>query len=659
MTNPNSTDDPNERGITLARAGRMAEARDCFLEAIRRQPERASAHFNLGLAWLRLNNPTEAERSFERAIRLEPTDAAAHLQIGNLFRQLGRFAEAVVAYRHAATFSPKKVDGYKALATLLFDLGQALEAVDTLLTATKIAPSDAELHNDLGNALRQLERNEEAAVSYQRSLELNPDFGPAHANLGNLLAERGETAAARAAYAAAFKRQNLDRLRVLADTALPVIYDSLDHIAATRAELSDNLDKLLADNIQMDPTRELLPTHFYLAYHGQNDRELHEKFARLAQGPRSLPLPPPKAVRGSKIRVGFLSRYLRNHTIGQLNHGLIAKLPRDRFEVTVLLAGPAPDDSLGGRIASQCDHFVRMPAAMPQALQLVHNLGLDVLFWPDVGMDAQTYALALSRLAPIQVATWGHPVTTGLATMDYFVSSQDLELSGSENQYTEKLVRLTRLAVHYERPTPPPVRERNYFGLPEIGNLYVCPQTLFKFHPELDAIFAEILRRDSAGRLVLIESRFPQWQQRIVARFHKSMPDVLDRVVWVRKLHREEFLSLLGLADVMLDPIHFGGGNTSYEGLALGVPIVTMPSNMLRGRLTYAMYRQMDMTDLVVATPLQYVDLSVRLGTDREYNRAIRARISEFAHVLFADDPAVTAFADWLWSVALWCRRMA
>ncbi len=652
MINPNSTDDPNERGIAFARAGRMAEARDFFLEAIRRQPERASAHFNLGLAWLRLNNPIEAERSFERAIRLEPTDAAAHLQIGHLFRQLGRFAEAVVAYRHAATFSPAKIDGYKALATMLFDVGQALEAVDALLTATKITPNDAELHNDLGNALRQLERNDEATDSYQRSLELNPDFGPAHANLGNLLAERGETAAARAAYAAAFKRQKLDRLRVLADTALPVIYDSLDHIAATRAELNDNLDTLIAANVQMDPTRDLLPTHFYLAYQGQNDRELHEKFARLAQGPRSLQLPPPKAVRGNKVRVGFLSRYLRNHTIGQLTHGLIAKLPRDRFEVTVLLAGPAPDDLLGARIASQCDQFVRVPAAMPQALQLIHNLGLDVLFWPDVGMDAQTYALAFSRLAPIQVATWGHPVTTGLATMDYFISSQDLELPGSENQYTEKLVRLRRLAVHYDRPATPSPRERSYFGLPENANLYVCPQTLFKFHPELDAIFADILRRDPAGRLVLIEGRFPQWQQRIVARFQKTMPDVLDRVVWIRKLHREEFLSLLTLADVMLDPIHFGGGNTSYEGLVLGIPIVTMPSNMLKGRLTYAMYRQMDMTDLVVATPQQYVDLSVRLGTDREFNQAVRTKIADRSDVLYGDDQAVSAFADWLWSVA-------
>lgn len=650
MNQTPNQDDPNEQGIALAKAGRMAEARDCFLDAVRQQPERASAQFNLALAWLRLNNPTEAERCFDRAIRLEPTDAVAHLQIGNLFRQLGRFAEALVAFRHATRFAPTKIDGFKALGNLLFDLGQTTDAVATFHDAVKINASDAELLNDLGNALRQLERNEEAAASYRRALELNPNFGPAHANLGNLLAERGETAEARAAYASAYQQQKLDRLRVLADTTLPVIYDSLNHITNTRAELTTNLDKLLADGVRIDPTNTLLPTHFYLAYQGQNDRELHEKFAALI--PEQPCRPPPKPAGKGKIRIGFLSRYLRNHTIGQLNHGLIARLPRDRFEMTVLLTGPPPDDLLGTRIASQCDHFIRVPASMPQALQLVHGLGLDVLFWPDIGMDAQTYSMASLRLAPVQAVTWGHPVTTGLPTMDYFISANDLEQSGSEDQFTEKLVRLPRLAVHYERPAVPPTRSRSYFGLPDGATLYVCPQTLFKFHPDIDAIFADILRRDSHGRLVLIAGRFAQWQQRIIARFQRTMPDVLNRVIWVRQLHREDFLSLLALADVMLDPIHFGGGNTSYEGLALGVPIVTMPSNMLRGRLTYAMYRQMGMMDLVVESSRQYVETAVQLGTDRDYNRTMRTQINDRAGELYADDQAVTAFADWLSSVA-------
>src|SRR5208283_4646382 len=100
---------------------------------------------------------------------------------------------------------------------------------------------------------------------------------------------------------------------------------------------------------------------------------------------------------------------------------------------------------------------------------------------------------------------------------------------------------------------------------------------------------------------------------------------------------REQFLNLLTLLDVMLDPIHFGGGNSSYEGLALGVPIVTLPSQLLRGRLTYALYRQMGLADLVAGDAADYVRLAVRLGTDRGYREHQSGLIRAAVGALFED----------------------
>ena len=83
---------------------------------------------------------------------------------------------------------------------------------------------------------------------------------------------------------------------------------------------------------------------------------------------------------------------------------------------------------------------------------------------------------------------------------------------------------------------------------------------------------------------------------------------------------------LLAVSDVLLDPIHFGGGNTTYEGLAVDTPIVTLPSNFLRGRITFAFYKQMNMLDCVVENRQDYVKLALRLGTDSDYRDAIRTR---------------------------------
>ena len=89
--------------------------------------------------------------------------------------------------------------------------------------------------------------------------------------------------------------------------------------------------------------------------------------------------------------------------------------------------------------------------------------------------------------------TWGHPVTTGIETIDYFVSSQLLEIAEADEHYSERLFRLKTLPVYYHRPTlPVPSHGREHFHLPATGNIYGCPQSLFKLHPEFDELLGEI-----------------------------------------------------------------------------------------------------------------------------------------------------------------------
>ena len=111
-------------------------------------------------------------------------------------------------------------------------------------------------------------------------------------------------------------------------------------------------------------------------------------------------------------------------------------------------------------------------------------------------------------------------------------------------------------------------------------------------------------------------------------------------------------MSLNAAADVSLDPIHFGGGNTTYEALAVGLPVVTMPAQFLRGRITNALYQQMGMTDLVVNSPENYVDLAVRLATDLDFRRAISEKILASCPVLFEDQRAIDAYAEFFSGVA-------
>jgi protein O-GlcNAc transferase len=248
--------------------------------------------------------------------------------------------------------------------------------------------------------------------------------------------------------------------------------------------------------------------------------------------------------------------------------------------------------------------------------------------------------------------SWGHPVTSGMPTIDYFLSCKAGETDESELHYTEKLVRLSRLNVCLTRPERKgPRRDRAYFGLSADAHVYACPQMLFKFHPDFDAALAGILRGDERGIVVTLDAKYPEWKQLLIERWSREMPDVAQRIRFLPKMPRTDFMELLALSDVMLDPFPFGGGHTSYEALALGLPVVTLPGQFLRGRLAYAMYQQMGYRELLAASVDDYARLALRLGMEKKEREAASAAILDACGVLY-DDREIVRELEEFWEHA-------
>jgi uncharacterized protein (TIGR03032 family) len=531
-------------------------------------------------------------------------------------------------------------------ASLLRRQGRWIETLQRLKLAAEAAPGRADLLNDLGNLYQELGDQDAAMASYRRAVQVQPGFVAAHQNLGYLSYNYGEPEEALRHYEQAQHLAPAPMNRLLAATVLPVVYDSTADIGRWREHFTAGVRQLADEGVRIDTTRSLLPTPFFLAYQGLNDRDVACLLGRIPQG---LDLCEPGAPsRGRRLKVGFLSAYFRDHTIGRLNLGRIRHLARDRFEVTVIYAGLRADEKT--RIFAQvADRFLAVTREVEAARRQIAQLDLDVLVFADVGMDALTYTLAFSRMAPVQCVTWGHPDTTGSPAIDYFLSSQLLETAEADSHYAERLVRLPNLGTYYERPElSGPTRGREFFGLPADRNLYVCPQTLFKLHPEFDPILAGILRQDRQGQIVLLEGRVANWTTRLKRRLARTLGDDASRVRFLAAQPNQDFLRLLALADVALDPFPFGGGNTSYEALAVGTPIVTWPSPYLRGRITAALYRKMGWTDCIVGSAQAYVDLAVRLAADRAYGESIRQKTRSSCPVLFEDMSEVKSFEEFL-----------
>jgi uncharacterized protein (TIGR03032 family) len=526
--------------------------------------------------------------------------------------------------------------------------GNLMMALDLLEQAAATAPNSPLVLNRLGNLYQDLNNKSQAKEYYQRTLLAAPGFAAAHQNLGVLCAADNEPLRALHHFEQAQKLSPETINLALAAKVLPVIYDSAEQLQYWRQRLTNCIDSIVSTGQTIDTTNTIIPTSFHFAYQGGNDRRLMESLGRIYRGVNLCDGFKDVAHRpkGKRLRIGFTSAYFCQHTIGLLNLGLIENLDRDRFEVFVI-ALKHHADQYSERFRKSADHYLEVSRGPAKARQAIAELGLDILVFADIGMDCLSQTLSYSRMAPIQAVTWGHPDTTGSPAIDYFVSTALAEPADAQDHYSEQLICLNNFGVFYERPElSAPRKSLSDFGLNPNRRVYLCPQTLFKFHPEFDQPLRRILELDPQGDLVMIQGNSPVWLEHLLKRWRRELPDADRRVRCLPSLPRSDFLQLLSIADVMLDPFPFCGGNTSYEALSLGTPIVTCPGNFLRGRLTHGLYRRIGIESLSVQTAEEYASLAVELAMNREWNSELRLSLKREVSVLFQNHEDIESWEE-------------
>jgi predicted O-linked N-acetylglucosamine transferase (SPINDLY family) len=581
---------------------------------------------------------------------------AEKLSAAQRLHATGKLREAQDAYREILRADAAQAGAWFGLGLIARASGVGTMAVQCFGEAVAHAPDNNAARMQFAGALQDTEDFEAAIAQWRVVCAAQPSNALAWEMLGIATQATGLGDDAVAAYQRAFALEPTPSRRVKMATAISPIPASREAIAAERSRMHAVLDAMLADPASTtaqegDPFAARIWTNFYLAYHGENDRELQQKTAKLYR--RICPALNYTAAHvgkpvepNRKMRIGLISQFFRNHSIGRTSRGLVAQLSRERFETTAIFVAPTVDDEISRAIRRDAAHTLVVPKNLRQAQELIARLELDVLFYQDIGMEPFTYFLSYARLAPVQCVSFGHPDTTGVDTVDYFVSNDLYEPPDATAHYSEKLFLLRGLGslAYYYKPTLGQAKTRKEFGLPADRRLYLCPQNLFKVHPDMDDLIGAILRRDPHGVVVLVEGRVRGWSQLLRARWQRSMADVQDRIVFVPRMREDDYLGLIAMADVMLDTVHFNGMNTSLEAFAVGTPIVTLPAALQRGRHTQAMYRRMGLDDLIASDAQAYVDMAVKLANDAGYRRSVSERILRNHGVLFEDVRVVGEF---------------
>jgi len=643
-TNPLFETAWKHKGFVLQGDSRHEEALTAFVRA----GDHPDVHFFRGNSLAALGRQAEALAEFERVIEQESKNGDAWHNRGNALVALGRPREGVESIKEALKWMAPASQPHCSLAAALMAAGrhdEALSVIDVVLKWDPTLARARELRIMIESALREM------AAHASRLADIpDKDLGAIQerADLARVLQAQGKW---REAVGLLSTAKN-GGLRVLEALLLPPIFESSDAAGEALAHLEFGLANLEASPPRVDdPHRQVGITTFSLPYFGVSDRPYQERIARMyRQASELLRFEASHSPGKGRTRLGIVSALLTEHTVSRVFGGLIERFDRSRFETVFLQIGTSDADS--EKLGRSVDRHVQLTGNLGAVQEQIAKEELDMLFFPEIGMDPLTYYLSFSRFAPVQVTTWGHPLTTGSPTMDYFVSSKHLERDDGQAEYSERLMLLPNLTTFYSRPESPPPWPLSDYGLPTDRRLYGCPQMPYKFHPDYDRVLASILERDDKGSLVLIEPQRAFFKQILIERWRRTHPILVERTIWLHLMPLDRFLRLLQLCDALLAPIQFGAGRSTLDAFGVGAPVVTFKGRYLKSRITYAAYKEIGFEDLIANSEEEYVDLAHRLAKDDDFRSSARRSIQEKSEALFESGAAVQELNDLMSRIA-------
>ena len=169
----------------------------------------------------------------------------------------------------------------------------------------------------------------------------------------------------------------------------------------------------------------------------------------------------------------------------------------------------------------------------------------------------------------------------------------------------------------------------------------MCPRIRPGFDPDFDPLLAGIVARDPQSLVVLLAGPYPYAAEQLRSRFERTIPAGRERIVFLPYQKFDDYCRLLQIADVVVDPPHFGAGSSCYDIFSFNQPLVTLPGELMVSRVASAFYRKMGIEDLIAATPADYIDLAVRLASDPDWRSSLRQRLAAASGILFDDLEAV------------------
>jgi protein O-GlcNAc transferase len=647
---PDDADAHYIRATLHQAGGHLADAVFHLERAVTIRPEFEIAYRELVVALFQLDHVEDATRWCDRALKIIPNSAELHFYRSNLHKRSNATDAAIASARAALKLRPGLFAARSSLNELLLKVSQNAGLDGDLQRVQEIAAGYA----DLGLSYLSFAEFPAAQGAFESALALAPQVAEHHYNLGTVLCIQQEVRKAAASFDRAI---NIDPEYARARWAKCLMHaspfpESPAAAEYARIEIIAGLEEFSRWSDGRNLQGEQLVgfnAPFHLSYQELDNRPVFELYGSLCS--RVMGYPPytrraaepltPSPVPG-RMRVGVVSADIREHSVWfALIKGWFEHFDRDRFEIGIFSLTSNPDQETEWA-KLHADFFVSGPKSIQQWVESISTLNPAVLIYPAIGLNVLTLQLASLRLAPTQVNTWGHPETSGLPTIDLFLSGENFEPANAQQFYSEQIVPLLNLGNCYQGRVQHAVEpDLDALGIDSTRPIMICAGTPFKYQVEHDRVLTQIANQVDGSQLIFFrqnpEILSDRLKTRLEAAFSRAGLDFGRQVRFIPKQPLQVFHGLLRRAHIALDTIGFSGYNTAIQAIESDLPLVTREGRFLRGRLASGILRRLGMTELIAQTNDEYVCLAVKLLRDLEFQGRIRSEIVQRRAILYND----------------------
>ena len=314
------------------------------------------------------------------------------------------------------------------------------------------------------------------------------------------------------------------------------------------------------------------------------------------------------------------SKWFDGSAVYRSSYPLIETL-KERYTLTLVHLG-SPINCLETSLFDEV-RYVRLNRGQIDVRPLQEN-DFQLAYFPDIGMSSESIWLSNMRVAPIQVVSYGHPVSTFGSHIDYFLGGIETELpERAKEHYSERLVLIPGLGAHPVFPKYTLRHPQRNDDIIRINCSWGCAKINYPMLKNLKEI------QKWSSKPVHIQF-FPAWG---VGRYNALIPLLRDlgnmfgnTAVLFSNREYDQYMADMERADFSLDSWPFGGYNTIVDSLFLRKPIVTYEGTRFYNRAASALLRRLGLEELVAHNDEEYVQKAIRLVEDVPY----RQQLSEY-----------------------------